>query len=135
MSPWAEIVDEVRARADQRCEYGKMHQSLQGASFHIKHVLPSSRGGPTELANLAFACPSCNLHKSDQTEAADPESGEVVVLFNPRDDAWEEHFQWKDYHVEGLIPRGRATVAKLQLNSPRRRLVRQAEEQFELFPP
>lgn len=135
MSSWTEIIDEVRTRACQRCEYCMMHQALQGAAFHIEHVFPSSHGGPAELANLAFACPSCNLHKSDQTEAADPATGQLVPLFNPRVDSWEAHFCWREYDAEGLTPTGRATIGKLQLNSPRRKFIRQAEELFELFPP
>ena len=35
----------VQERADQRCEYCRMHQSLQGATFHVEHIVPSSRGG------------------------------------------------------------------------------------------
>lgn len=132
---WEEVVRVVETRAGHRCEYCRMHQSLQGATFHVEHVIPNSRGGTDELDNLALACPSCNLHKSDRTEAADPGSGVLSPLFNPRRDRWDEHFQWDDYHVIGLTPIGRATVAALEFNHPRRLLIRHAEELFELFPP
>ena len=37
--------------------------------------------------------------------------------------------------VVGRTPVGRATVAALNLNHPRRVLIREAEEGFDLFPP
>jgi hypothetical protein len=112
-----------------------MHQSLQGASFHLEHVVPASRGGATELENLAWACPGCNLHKSDRLDAYDPDSGLTVPLFHPRAYAWHEHFTWDDYHIVGLTATGRATVTALNLNYPRRVRIRQAEQAFGLFPP
>jgi hypothetical protein len=112
-----------------------MHQSLQGATFHIEHTIPSSRGGSDEPDNLAVACPGCNLHKSDRVEVPDPDSDATTRLFNPRTDAWPEHFRWDGHRVVGLTPIGRATVFTLDLNHPRRVLIRQAEELFGLFPP
>jgi hypothetical protein len=111
-----------------------MHQALQGATFHIEHIVPESRGGSSELENLAFCCPSCNLHKSDRIEAQDPASGSVIRLFNPRLDSWEEHFQWDSYELRGRTPMGRATILALELNHPRRLLIRRAEERFSMFP-
>ena len=45
-----------------------MHQSLQGATFHVEHIVPRCLGGLSKLENLAWACPSCNLHKSNRVE-------------------------------------------------------------------
>ena len=112
-----------------------MHQSLQGATFHIEHVLPSARGGSDEADNLALACPSCNLHKGDRTEVPDPDSATAARLFNPRADRWSEHFRWDGYRVVSVTVIGRATVFALQLNHSRRLLIRQAEEAFGMFPP
>lgn len=134
-APWTATTLQVRQRADDRCEYCRMHQSLQGATFHIDHVIPESKGGSSGLHNLAWACPSCNLHKSDRTEVTETDGGEAVALFNPRRDAWGDHFAWDGYRIEGKTALGRATVAALQRNSPRRLLIRQAEELFGLFPP
>jgi hypothetical protein len=112
-----------------------MHQSLQGATFHVEHVVPASRGGPSQLENLAWCCPSCNLHKSDRTHAVDPDTNQLVPLFHPRQDDWSEHFAWLQYHLAGRTAYARATIAALRLNSERRLLIRRAEEQFKLFPP
>jgi len=129
----ADIVREVERRAGQRCEYCRMHQALQGATFHVEHVVPRSRGGTSSLENLAWACPGCNLHKSDRVESADPESGASVTLFNPRADSWSNHFRWDRYYVAPTTDRGRATVAALDLNSARRVQIRKAEALFALF--
>ncbi len=122
-------------RAGHRCEYCRMHQSLQGATFHVEHVIPRSRGGATEDSNLAWACPSCNLHKSNRTDARDVETDQTVPLFNPRTNNWDEHFVWDAYRIVGRTPVGRATVDALHLNHPRRIRIRQAEEAFDLFLP
>src|SRR5215510_11778523 len=100
----------VEERAAGRCEYCRMHQSLQGGTFHVEHIVPQSRGGHTRLDNLAWACPSCNLHKANRVAAIDLDTGNQVPLFHPRVDDWHEHFDWEEYSIVGRIPIGRATV-------------------------
>ncbi len=112
-----------------------MHQSLQGATFHVEHVVPRCTGGSDELENLAWACPSCNLHKADRTQFVLPDTYEPVPLFNPRTDRWSDHFEWDDYGVAGKTAVGRATVTALVLNHERRLKIRQAEQMFGMFPP
>ena len=101
MTSRAELERQVAHRAANRCEYCRMHQSLQGASFHLEHVVPISRWGESELGNLAWSCPGCNLRKSNRIEAMDPDTGSIVVLFHPRTDLWKEHFAWDDYQLVG----------------------------------
>lgn len=134
MNSWTKIVEKVQARAKSRCEYCKMHQALQGATFHVEHIVPSAHGGPTKLENLAFACPSCNLKKSDRVQAQDPKSMKVVSLYDPRQHQWDHHFQWQGYKINGISAIGRATVKALNLNHRRRLLIRKAEKKFGLFP-
>lgn len=135
MNPAAELAAAVQKRAADRCQYCQMHQRLQGATFHVEHIIPRSKGGTTELANLALACPSCNLHKADRTTAVDPESGARVPLFYPGQQTWSDHFQFNGHRIEELTPIGRATVAALQFNHSRRQRIRAAEERFGLYPP
>ena len=130
----AEVQRQVEARAEQRCEYCRMHQSLQGASFHVEHIIPRSLGGKDDLDNLAWACPRCNLTKSDRLTATDPETKAEVPLFHPRRDRWEEHFAWQEYTLVGLTAVGRGLIAAFGLNHERRCRIRQAEEVFGLFP-
>jgi len=72
------------------------------------------------LENLAFACQECNNRKYAAVEAIDPIDGSVVPLFNPRRDAWRDHFEWSDdrLRIIGQTPTGRATIGRLQLNRP-----------------
>ncbi len=86
----------------------------------VDHLFPASLGGPTEEDNLWLACGLCNDHKGSRVTATDPQSGETVRLFNPRHDAWEEHFEWiqRGLRVVGRTTVGRATVNALHLNRP-----------------
>ena len=107
---------EVVLRAGNRCEYCRLSQLGQEAAFHIDHVVPRAAGGPTVAGNLALAGVSCSLRKWAKQTASDPDSEEEVPLFNPRTQAWGEHFRWEGERVVPLTPTGRATVASLALN-------------------
>lgn len=124
----------VRLRGQGRCQYCLMHESLQGASFHVEHVIPQSKGGESTLENLALACPGCNLHKGGSTTAVDPLTGERVALFHRLQQRWSEHFRFKGIEMEGLTATGRAIVVLLDLNHTRRQRIRQVEEAFGLYP-
>ena len=87
------------------------------------------------LENLAWACPGCNLRKSDRVEIPAADGPQMVPLFSPRIHLWGEHFTWDGHEARGLTAIGRATVVALDLNHPRRLRIRQAEEAFGLFPP
>lgn len=134
---WAETCRQVVARANGRCAYCLMHQSLQGATFHVEHVVPQSDGGADTLDNLCLAYPSCNLHKSTRTTAPDPDSGKSVSLYRPGVMLWGTHFEWAGLQVQvvGRTAIGRATIEALDLNSERRQRIREAESLFELYPP
>ena len=131
----AELAAEVERRAGGRCEYCRMHQSLQGATFHLEHIVPETRGGATDLENLAWACPGCNLQKSDRVELTDPITGELVPMFHPRREIWSDHFEWHGFELLGLTPVGRALVDCFCLNHERRQRIRHAEQLFGLYPP
>lgn len=135
MAVSGELSRVVRARAAGRCEYCLMHESLQGATFHIEHVIPRSKGGDSDLENLALACPGCNLHKAGRTEAIDLATGKTVQLFQPLTQRWPEHFRIEGYQIQGLTDVGRATVQTLDMNHSRRQRIRQVEELFGLYPP
>jgi hypothetical protein len=44
----------VRERADDCCEYCRLSQEWQEATFHVDHVKPKSAGGKTTSNNLAL---------------------------------------------------------------------------------
>jgi hypothetical protein len=112
------VESRVRAAARNRCGYCLSPQRLVMARLEIEHIVPLSQGGSDAESNLWLACPLCNRYKGDKTTAIDPETGEVVPLFNPRAQVWSEHFRWSEdgLRIIGLTPIGRATVATLHLS-------------------
>src|SRR5579871_6465788 len=86
----------VMARAQERCEYCRSPERFSLDSFTIDHIQPITAGGSDDMENLAFACHNCNNRKQDDTTALDPETGERVPLFHPRQDRWSEHFMWSE---------------------------------------
>lgn len=112
------IKQRVRQRARLLCEYCHTSEQWQYVPFTVDHVIPLAEGGQTTLDNLALACFHCNRRKSDLVTAVDPQTNEVVPLFNPRRDKWREHFVWSadGLTVVALTAVGRATVAQLALN-------------------
>lgn len=111
----------VRARAEERCEYCLLPQDLVPlVRFHVEHILPRKHGGSDDTDNLALACFHCNLHKGPNLTGIDPESGDIVALFDPRRAIWEEHFAQDGVFIVGLTPTGRATVRVMSMNAPTR---------------
>ena len=106
----------VIRRAGGCCEYCGLSQKGQEATFHVDHVIPLAAGGETVTENLALACVSCSLRKAARQTAVDPQSGKETTLYNPRRDAWHEHFQWDGVDLVGLTATGRATVEALNMN-------------------
>lgn len=135
MSVSEELSRTIRERAEGRCQYCLMHESFQGATFHIEHVIPQCEGGGSNPENLVLACPGCNLHKASRSTAIDPATDQHVRLFHPILQLWSEHFRCSGYQIEGLTAVGRATVEALNLNHARRRRIREVEEVFGLYPP
>ena len=108
----------VAARADYRCEYCRLSEADTSTRHTIDHIIAVKHGGPTEPDNLALACVECNANKGSDIATIDPEGTELVRLFNPRFDNWDEHFVLNDVMIVGLTPIGRATVRMLQFNEP-----------------
>lgn len=111
----------IHERAKGCCEYCQSQDKWATQRFVVEHIIPQSKKGTIELENLALACPGCNNHKYNITEAKDVFSNRMASLFHPRIHRWKEHFAWdKDLiRVIGLTPIGRVTVEVLQLNRPR----------------
>lgn len=96
-----------------------MSQAGQEAAFHVDHVIPRKSGGETTLSNLALACVSCSLRKGAALTVQDPETGESIRVFNPREQDWDEHFHLTgSFEIVGLTATGRATAARLLMNRP-----------------
>jgi 5-methylcytosine-specific restriction endonuclease McrA len=110
---------QVFERAKGLCEYCQTAQALV-LEIQIDHIVPQSAGGLTTENNLCLSCTSCNNAKHAYQTGIDPETGEHVPLFNPRLQAWHEHFAWVNNAtvLNGLTPIGRATIERLKINRP-----------------
>lgn len=119
--------DLVRRRAGDACEYcGLSQDDLPFATFHVEHITPKQHGGTDSPTNLALSCHHGNAHKGPNLAGIDPESGQLVPLFNPRDAAWHEHFERRGALIFGRTPTGRATVRVLAMNTVERLELRAA---------
>lgn len=113
--------EQVRRRARDTCEYCRIPQEASPViPFHVEHVIAKQHGGTDDPAQLALACDRCNAYKGPNLTSVDPDSGDVVPLFHPRQDAWDDHFKFDRGAVVGLTPTGRATVRLLNMNARRR---------------
>ncbi len=122
----AALEDLVRRRARFRCEYCLLPQTLASTPFQFDHIIAQSHGGLTTADNLAFACFHCNNFKGPNVAGMDPNTNQVMRLFHPRQDAWEEHFRWEGNQLAAQTAVGRATIQTLRLNHPLRVAVRRS---------
>jgi len=122
-------------RSDDRCEYCGLSQAGQAATFHIDHVVPVVAGGLTTADNLALACVSCSLRKAARQTVEDPETGEMVPIFNPRQQTWKEHFRWDGVQIVGLTATGRVTIDALAMNRAIILAIRAEEKLLGRHPP
>jgi hypothetical protein len=108
----------VAARAQNRCEYCRCSADVTTETFSVEHTYPYSLGGGNTLENLAWSCIGCNSFKGARIQAIDPLTAQLVPIFHPRQQVWDEHFAWSSDYCEviGQTPTGRASVVALRLN-------------------
>ena len=114
----------VVARADGRCEYCRVLLAALDVPLHIEHVRPRRHRGGDSPDNLAVACQLCNLHKGTDLTGHDPQTDALTPLFDPRRQAWDEHFRAVGGEVIGVTAAGRTTVELLAMNGEARLIVR-----------
>jgi hypothetical protein len=108
----------VRQRARFCCEYCQLSElDSPVVKLQVEHIVPRKHGGTDDFDNLALACIDCNLHKGSNLTGIDPETGQIVKLFDPRTQLWAEHFRWEGYVLAGITPSGRTTVRVLDINA------------------
>ena len=107
---------QVRDLAGDRCEYCKLPRQADALPFQVDHIIAEFHGGPTVIENLAWSCFNCNVYKGTNLAGIDPNSQSIVKLFNPRSEAWTEHFEWQGPILIGKTASGRATVQVLRMN-------------------
>lgn len=108
----------IAARAAYRCSYCRSPE-LVGVAMVLDHIIPLTAGGGSDSANLCLAFYRCNEFKGGRLNGRDPQSDDIVPLFNPHTQVWREHFAWSadGLRISGRTPCGRATIEALHLNS------------------
>jgi HNH endonuclease len=109
---------QVEERANHRCEYCRLHEQDSYFTHEIDHIYAEKHGGKTIADNLCLACGFCNRHKGSDICSLDPQTGNIISLFHPRRDHWDQHFQL-DSQTGIIIPltaQGRATERVLRFN-------------------
>jgi hypothetical protein len=129
-----ELALAIGERAEGRCEYCRMAATFYRLPFQTDHIIARKHGGLSTMDNLAFACCHCNLRKGTNIAGRDPESGELVRLFHPRLDRWQEHFALAGARIVGKTPIGRVTIQLLVFNEPDFLALREALIEENLFP-
>ncbi len=127
---------EASHRAAHRCEYCHAPEVIFNFPFEVEHVIPIFYKGTDDLSNLALACRSCNIHKSNHLTGFDEVTQTETRLFSPRLDNWGDHFSI-DEETAGILGRteiGRATVARLQMNGESQLAARLQWMRLGLFP-
>lgn len=88
--------ERLRQSADSQCGYCLSRQEYVLGPLEIDHIIPVTKGGGDDKDNLWLACRLCNNVKGTQTDARDWLSGQMVALFNPRNQEWSDHFRWSE---------------------------------------
>jgi len=93
----------VRGRAAERCEYCHLPQAAAPfLGFHLEHIEAQQHVLDDSPDNLALACPDCNRHKGPNLSTLDSRTRQLVRLFHPRRDTWDEHFEFRGALLVGL---------------------------------
>jgi HNH endonuclease len=124
------IGDEVRSlvatRAGRCCEYCLIHEDDTFLGCEVDHIISLKHAGTDDPSNLAFACVFCNRPKGTNIASIFPPTGDLVRLFNPRQDRWPDHFRIDGARILPLTKIGEVTARILGFNLSERILERQA---------
>ncbi|GAB5493804.1 MAG: hypothetical protein Phog2KO_40190 [Phototrophicaceae bacterium] len=110
------IRKQVRQRANGYCEYCQQIEYATGFSYHVDHIIAKKHLGTNDLDNLAWSCFDCNVFKGTDIASYDLDTGELIALYNPRIQLWEDHFAKNDLIIIGKTPIGRVTARILKFN-------------------
>jgi HNH endonuclease len=111
----------VALRANSCCEYCRLSDIDSYYGFQVDHIISRKHHGQTHLDNLAYACPDCNRYKGTDLGTYIDSSLNLVRLFHPRLDIWDEHFETDNSGlIIGQTDIGVATLKVLAINHPDR---------------
>ena len=115
-----ELRREVADRAYHVCEYCLVHESDTFWGCQIDHIVSRKHGGPTDSANLAWACAVCNNFKGTDISTITGRELRLLRLFHPRQDRWLTCFLINGARIESANVVGEATAKLLKFNDETR---------------
>ncbi|MBL8888416.1 MAG: HNH endonuclease [Planctomycetaceae bacterium] len=78
------------------------------------HIIAVKHRGDTNAGNLAWTCFVCSRGKGSDLASVDEISGEIVRLFHPRTDLWDDHLElMEDGSLLARTAIGRVTISLL----------------------
>ncbi len=82
--------------------------------------MSEKHGGQTVAENLAYACLACNRYKGSDLGSICKPTDELIRFFNPRIDAWIDHFTLDGVIIKPLTTIGQVTERIFQFNARER---------------
>ena len=112
---------QVFERAHGCCEYCRTAQEDRAIDFVIDHIIAEKHDGETVADNLCLSCYWCNSYNGSDLSSVDWAAGkQIVPLFNPREQKWNDHFELEGVRLKPLTAPGRVTIFLLRLNTVER---------------
>lgn len=75
---------EIAKRAENCCEYCRIHEDDMFIRFEIDHIIVNKHGGGNEIENLVYTCPHFNQHKGSDLTTFIDSYNDIVILYNLR---------------------------------------------------
>lgn len=135
------LLDDTPLMDDTPCGYCRLPLGRTGLGkmvFDVEHVVPVHHAPELEnvVSNLVWACRRCNGRKHGYVYGYDEQWGNILSLFDPRNERWFKHFMGaSDGKIHGRSGAGRATVGRLDFNGEPSVLRRRAEGFAEIWWP
>jgi hypothetical protein len=126
--------EQIYIRAQKKCEYCLINRDVSAFSHEVDHIIARKHRGLTNADNLALSCFACNRHKGSDLASFDPLTNELTLLFNPRTQIWDEHFQLAEGYIIGKTAIGRTTVFLFNMNTADQVYKRQVLIAQDLYP-
>jgi 5-methylcytosine-specific restriction endonuclease McrA len=123
----------VAHRASFRCEYCRIPDMGFGLPFQVDHIRALKHGGTSAYSNLAYCCPDCNRYKGTDVGSYGEDDETLIPFYNPRKDAWQDHFILENGKIRGLTQVGVVSTKIFRFNLDERVLYRLALMDSDLY--
>ena len=110
----------VAQRAGYVCEYCLLPESDSYHRYEVDHIISLKHDGPSDSSNLVYACIDCNRSKGSDLASIDWSTKQIVRFFNPRIDAWSDHFPVAGGQIEPKTVIGKVTAKIFKFNEGER---------------